>query len=51
MVEAVGDSTRDGRWALVRLAVEDERIVSAESEGLECPLAGLTLLEAPARSA
>ena len=48
MVEAVGDSTRDGRWALVRLAVEDERIVSAESEGLECPLAGLTLLEAAA---
>ena len=48
MVEAVGDSTRDGRWALVRLAVEGERIVSAEAEGLERPLAGLTLLEAAA---
>jgi tRNA-specific 2-thiouridylase len=48
MVEVVGDSTRDGRWALVRLAVEGERILSAEAEGLERPLAGLTLLEAAA---
>ena len=42
MVEVVGDSTRDGRWALVRLAVEGERIVGAEAEGLERPLDGLT---------
>ena len=48
MVEVVGDSTRDGRWALVRLAVDGERIVSAETEGLERPLEGLTLLEAAA---
>src|SRR4051812_7770066 len=48
MVEVVGDSTRDGRWALVRLTVEGERIVSAEGEGLVRPLAGLTLLEAAA---
>ncbi|MGZ4318016.1 MAG: tRNA 2-thiouridine(34) synthase MnmA [Gaiellaceae bacterium] len=48
MVELVGDSSRDGRWALVRLAVEGERIVSAEAEGLERPLEGLTLLEAAA---
>jgi tRNA-specific 2-thiouridylase len=48
VVEVAGDSTRDGRWALVRLTVEGERIVSAESEGLERPLAGLTLLEAAA---
>src|SRR4051794_10670652 len=48
MVEVVGDSTRDGRWALVRLAVDGDRIVSAEAEGLERPLAGLTLLEAAA---
>jgi tRNA-specific 2-thiouridylase len=48
MAEVVGDSTRDGRWALVRLDVEGERIVSAEAEGLERPLAGLTLLEAAA---
>src|SRR4051794_41427577 len=48
MLEVVGDSTRDGRWALVRLAVEGERIVSAEADGVERPLAGLTLLEAAA---
>jgi tRNA-uridine 2-sulfurtransferase len=48
MIEAVGDSSRGGRWALVRLAVEGERIVSSEAEGLERPLAGLTLLEAAA---
>src|SRR5216110_1933965 len=48
MVELVGDSSRDGRWALIRLAVEGERIVSAEADGLERPLEGLTLLEAAA---
>ena len=48
MVGAVGDASRDGRWALVRLAVEGERIVSAEAEGLERSLEGLTLLEAAA---
>jgi tRNA-uridine 2-sulfurtransferase len=48
MVEAVGDASRDGRWALVRLAVEGERIISAEAQGLERPLDGLTLLEAAA---
>jgi tRNA-uridine 2-sulfurtransferase len=48
MVEVAGDSTRDGQWALVRLSVEGERIVSAEGEGLERPLGGLTLLEAAA---
>jgi tRNA-specific 2-thiouridylase len=48
MVEVVGDASRDGRWALVRLAVEGERILSAEGEGLERPLQGLTLLEAAA---
>src|SRR5436189_104937 len=48
MVEVVGDSTRDGRWALVRLALDGEGILSAEAEGLDRPLAGLTLLEAAA---
>jgi tRNA-specific 2-thiouridylase len=48
MRELVGDSTRDGCWALVRLTVEGDRIVSAEAEGLERPLEGLTLLEAAA---
>jgi tRNA-uridine 2-sulfurtransferase len=48
MVEVVGDASRDGCWALVRLAVEGDRIVSAEAEGLARPLEGLTLLEASA---
>src|SRR5205085_8574648 len=48
MVEVVGDASRGGRWALVRLAVEGERILSAEGKGLERELAGLTLLEAAA---
>jgi tRNA-uridine 2-sulfurtransferase len=48
MVEAVGDASRDGRWALVRLIVDGELIVEAEAEGLERPLEGLTLLEAAA---
>jgi tRNA-uridine 2-sulfurtransferase len=48
MRELIGDSTRAGSWALVRLGVEDDRIVSAEAEGLERPLEGLTLLEAAA---
>jgi tRNA-specific 2-thiouridylase len=48
MVEVVGDASRGGRWALVRLAVEGERILNAEGEGLERPLVGLTLLEAAA---
>src|SRR3954462_6865316 len=48
MVEVVGDSTRDGRWALARLTVEGERIVRAAGEGLGRPPAGLTILEAAA---
>jgi tRNA-specific 2-thiouridylase len=48
MIEVSGDSTRDGRWALVRLTVEGERIVSADAGGLERPLDRLTLLEAAA---
>ena len=48
MIEVVGDSSRDGEWALVRLAVDGDRIVDADAEGLERPLAGLTLLEAAA---
>ena len=47
-MELVGDSTRDGRWALVRLAVEGDRIVEADAEGLDRPLEGLTLFEAAA---
>jgi tRNA-specific 2-thiouridylase len=48
VIEVVGDSSRDGDVALVRLAVEGDRIVDADAEGLERPLAGLTLLEAGA---
>jgi tRNA-specific 2-thiouridylase len=48
MIELVGDSSRDGDWALVRLEVDGDRIVSADAPGLGRPLAGLTLLEAAA---
>jgi tRNA-specific 2-thiouridylase len=48
MVEVVGDASRDGCWALVRLSVDGERIVGAEAPGLERSLDGLTLLEAAA---
>jgi tRNA-specific 2-thiouridylase len=48
VTELVGDSTKDGRWALVRLSVLGDRIVEADAEGLDRPLAGLTLLEAAA---
>jgi tRNA-uridine 2-sulfurtransferase len=48
MVEVVGDSSRDGRWTLVRLTLDGDRIASAEVEGLEQSLEGLTLLEAAA---
>src|SRR3954470_8164607 len=48
MVEVAGDASREGRWALVRLAVEADRIVRAQAEGLDRPLGGLTLLEAAA---
>jgi tRNA-specific 2-thiouridylase len=44
----VGDSSRDGDVALVRLTVEGDRILEADAPGLERPLAGLTLLEAAA---
>jgi tRNA-specific 2-thiouridylase len=48
VIEVVGDSSRDGDVALVRLAVEGDRIVDSDAVGLERPLAGLTLLEAAA---
>jgi tRNA-specific 2-thiouridylase len=48
MVEVFGDSTRGGDWAAVRLVVDGDRVVEADSPGLERPLAGLTLLEAAA---
>jgi tRNA-uridine 2-sulfurtransferase len=48
MIEVVGDSSRDGDVALVRLKVDGDRIVSADADGLDRPLDGLTLLEAAA---
>jgi tRNA-specific 2-thiouridylase len=48
VIQAFGDSTRDGAWASVRLTVDGDRIVDADAEGLERPVAGLTLLEAAA---
>jgi tRNA-specific 2-thiouridylase len=45
-IEVIGDATRGGEWALVRLRVEGDRIHEADGDGLERPLAGLTLLEA-----
>jgi tRNA-specific 2-thiouridylase len=47
-MELVGDSSRNGDWALVRLEVEDGRIVAADAPGLARALEGLTLLEAAA---
>ena len=48
MIELVGDSSRDGEWALVRLRVDGETIVEADAPGLSRNLEGLTLLEAAA---
>jgi tRNA-specific 2-thiouridylase len=48
MPEIVGDATRNGEWAAVRLVVDDERIVRSDAVGLDRPLGGLTLLEAAA---
>jgi tRNA-uridine 2-sulfurtransferase len=46
MIELVGDASREGEWACVRLSVDRDRIADADAEGLDRPLAGLTLLEA-----
>jgi len=48
MIEVFGDSSREGELALVRIAVEGDKIVSADDEGLARPRAGLTLREAAA---
>ena len=48
MIEVVGDSARGEEFALVRLAVDGDRILDADAPGLERPLRGLTLLEAAA---
>ena len=48
VIESIGDSARGDEFALVRLTVDGDRIVSADAPGLERPLQGLTLLEAAA---
>ena len=48
MIELVGDSSRSGEWALVRLRVDGDRIVEADAPGLARDLEGLTLLDAAA---
>ena len=48
VIEVTGDASRNGEWALVRLAVDRGRIVRADAPGLDRPLAGLTLLEGAA---
>jgi tRNA-specific 2-thiouridylase len=47
-VESYGDATRGGEWAAARLTVRDDVIVSADAEGLERPLEGMTMLDAAA---
>jgi len=47
-VEVTGDATRGGEWAVVRLLVDGDRITTADAQGLDRSLAGLTLLEAAA---
>jgi tRNA-uridine 2-sulfurtransferase len=48
VIELLGDSARGSDFALVRLAVDGDRIVDADADGLDRPLVGLTLLEAAA---
>jgi tRNA-specific 2-thiouridylase len=48
VIRLVGDSARGADWAFVRLTVDRDRIVAAETTGLERSLVGLTLLEAAA---
>jgi tRNA-specific 2-thiouridylase len=47
-VEVFGDATLGGEWSSVRLWVRGDVIVDAHADGLDAPLAGLTLLEAAA---
>jgi tRNA-specific 2-thiouridylase len=48
LIEVTGDATRGAEWACVRLAVQEDRIVESDAEGLERSLVGLTLIEAAA---
>jgi tRNA-uridine 2-sulfurtransferase len=48
VIEVVGDSARGSDFALVRLTIQDDRVVDADANGLERSVVGLTLLEAAA---
>jgi tRNA-uridine 2-sulfurtransferase len=48
MLEVAGDATRGDDWAVVRLVLDEGRIVDADADGLDASLVGLTLLEAAA---
>jgi tRNA-specific 2-thiouridylase len=48
MIEVTGDAARADDWAFVRLALDGDRIVDADADGLDASLVGLTLLEAAA---
>ncbi len=48
MLELTGDSARGADWAFVRLRVDGQTIVAAESPGVAEDLRGLSLLEAAA---
>jgi len=48
MIEAFGDSSRNGDWAVVHLRVDADRIVEADAPGLARDVTGMTLLEAAA---
>jgi tRNA-uridine 2-sulfurtransferase len=47
-IDVVGDSARDGEWALARLRIDGDRIVAADVPGLARSVEGLTLLDAAA---
>jgi tRNA-specific 2-thiouridylase len=46
VIDVVGDASRNGDWAAVRLTVDRHRIVEADADGLDRSLIGLTLFEA-----
>jgi tRNA-specific 2-thiouridylase len=46
VIDVVGDASRNGDWAAVRLTVDRHRIVEADADGLDRSLTGLTLFEA-----
>src|SRR3954470_9375565 len=47
-LDLIGDSARGEDYAIVRLTVEDDRIVDADAPGLDRSLVGLSLIEAAA---